>query len=131
MPNLSAALVALQSIVRRIPVVHWFQAARFPDMLDGNRLALPSAVAGGHIESDSVQPSVKRGGALERLQLHERLHKGVLDNVPGVFRVAGHMDDGVVEPILIFVYQLAERRRVARQCLVDQLGVVVHSRLTI
>ena len=88
-------------------------------------------MSGRHVEGDAVQPCVKCAGALERLQLEECLDEGLLDYVLGILGIAGHVDHGVVQPILVLLHQLPEGCRLSSECLTNQLGVVVHSCLTV
>ena len=67
-----------------------------------------AAMRGRHVESDAIQPCVKCAGTLERLQLEERLDEGLLDYVLGILGIAGHVDHGVVQPILVLLHQLPE-----------------------
>ncbi len=50
----------------------------------------------------------KSAGALERLQLEERLDEGLLDRVLGILGIAGHVEQRVVQPILVLLHQLPE-----------------------
>ena len=83
----------------------------------------------GHVEGDPVEPGVKRAAAPERLQLKERLDEGLLDDVAGILGMADHVENRIEQPVLILQDQLPEGLRVALEGLVDQLGVVAHSRL--
>ena len=83
------------------------------------------------VEGNAIQPCVKCAGALERLQLEECLNEGLLDYVLGILGVADHVDHGVVQPILVLLHQLPEGCRLSSQGLSNQLGVVVHSCLTV
>ena len=87
-------------------------------------------MAGSHVKCNPIQPGIKRAGVLERLQLQKCLHKGVLNHVSGVLGVAEGVKNGVVQPVLILQHQLAKRIRLPGEGLLNQLCVVVHSKLT-
>jgi hypothetical protein len=91
----------------------------------------PPPMGHGCVKRNAIQPSIKRTMLLERLQLEECLDQRLLDDVAGILGMADHVHERVVQPILILQDQLSKGVRLPLQGLVDQLGVVTHSRLTL
>ena len=130
-PHLAAALLAVQGLGRIVFAVHGFDMTGLPEMVHRHGRPASPPVGNGHVEGDAVQPGVKRAVAPERVQLEERLDQRLLDDVAGVLGMADHVEDRIVQPVLILQDQLSEGLRLPLEGQVDQLGVVAHSRLTI
>lgn len=128
--NLLNPLHLFEPFAGAVLVVDRLVAADFLRVLNRHRRPSPSPLAGGDIEGDPVEPSVKRAGMLERVQTHKRLYERLLRYIQGVFAVTDHVVQRVEQPVLVSLDQLPKRSRSARQGIPNQLGVVAHSTVT-
>src|SRR3989304_962991 len=131
MTDLPATVFLVELIKRTVAVIHGIHAELFAVVFYRAHGFAFAAMAGGQIQRNAIYPSIERAVAFKRIQLEKGLRKGLLYDIAGVLDVAGHVHDGIVEPVLIFEDQLSKGCRMACQCFGDQLGVVAHVRLAI
>jgi hypothetical protein len=121
-------LFAEQPFFRCFAIVQRLNACAFALLVDrGLSLATPPA-ADRNVERDAIQPRVKRAVPLERIELEECLHEGLLDHVLGFLAPPRDVQHRIEEAVLVFTDHLPKRLSVAAQGIIDELCVVSHNR---